>query len=166
MSNITVPVTPGLWVKTAKQIAEHRAELIEEQGGLDPILKEPLKKPCLDHDHFDGRCRGVLSQSTNTFEGFVLKAWMKYVSPYTETSLSQALRNMADYLEVDGSQNKLHGSYLADMTKFLKRVSKETVKTRALKDLGLVIPEDKDKTESIRLYLEAFIERAEEYRYE
>lgn len=166
VSNITVPVTPGLWVKTAKQIADHRNELIAEQDGLDPILKEPLKKPCLDHDHFDGRCRGVLSQCTNTFEGFVLKAWMKYVSEYTQTSLSDALRNLADYLESDGSRSKIHGSYLADMTKFLKRVSKETVKTRALNDLGLVIPEEKDKTESIKLYLEAFIKRSEEYRYD
>lgn len=153
-------------MRTTKQIADLRVELAKAQGGLDPILNEPLRKPCLDHDHFDGRCRGVLSQCTNTFEGLVLKAWMKYVSSYTETSLSQALRNMADYLEQDGSQSMIHGGYLADMTKFLKRITNDTIKARALKDLDLHIPEDADKSTSINLYLEAFVKATEEYRYD
>lgn len=158
-------VTSAKWVKTSAQIAKMREELASEQGGLDPILNEPLKKPCLDHDHFTGRVRGVLSQCTNTFEGYVLKAWMKYVSSYTNTSLSDALRNLADYIEGDHRLNAIHGSYLSDMTKFLKRLTNETIKLRAEKDLGLIIPESCNKTESIHKYLDEFIRQTEDYNY-
>lgn len=166
VSRVTVRVSLGRWVRTSAQISELRDELSKAQKGLDPILKEPLKKPCLDHDHFDGRVRGVLSQCTNTFEGYVLKAWMKYVSAYTDTSLSEALRNMADYLEQDTCGNALHGGYLVDITKFLKRLSNETIKGRALKDFGVVIPEGTDKKESIERYLEEFVKKAEDSMYE
>lgn len=138
---------------------------MKDQNGLDPILGEPLRKPCLDHDHFDGRCRGVLSQCVNTFEGQVLKAWMKYVSEYTQTTLSDALRNLAGYLEQDASGSKIHGSYLADMTKFLKRLTTETIRRRGLEDLGLDIPDTKTKTEAVEMYLTEFIKQTEEYAW-
>jgi len=140
--------------------------VIKQQGGRDPITGDLLQKPCLDHDHFDGRCRGVLSQNVNTFEGQILKAWMKYVSEYTETSLSTALRNLADYLETDLSGNKIHGSYLADMTKFLKRLANETIRRRALQDLALTIPEDKTKTEAVEMYLTEFVIQTEAYKWQ
>ena len=118
-------------MKDAKQIAAFRNKLILEQQGLDPILGEPLRKPCLDHDHFEGKCRGVLSQCVNTFEGYVLKAWMKYVSENTQTSLSTALRNLADYLEQDFSGYPLHGGFKNDMLKFLRRCTNEKIIERA-----------------------------------
>lgn len=151
-----------LWVKDAKQIAAFRALLSKEQNGLDPVLGEPLRKPCLDHDHFGGRCRGVLSQCVNTFEGYVLKAWMKYVSENTETSLSTALRNMADYLEQDFSQYPLHGNYKDDMVKFLRRCTNEKIIERAMTDLGLAIPDGTTKHDSITLYVTEFVRQAEE----
>lgn len=129
------------------------------------MLGEPLRKPCLDHDHFDGRCRGVLSQNVNTFEGQVLKAWMKYVSEYTQTSLSDALRNLADYLEQDVSENKIHGTYLADMTKFLKRLTAETIRRRGMEDLKLDIPDTKTKTEAVEMYLIEFIRQTEKHSW-
>lgn len=135
--------------------------MIKDQGGLDPILKEPLKRPCLDHDHFDGKCRGVLSQCINTFEGYVLKAWMKYVSPNTETSLSEALRNMADYLEQDFYRNPFHSSYKEDMVKFLRRCTNEKIIERAKNDLDMDIPVGTRKDESILLYMTEFIRQVE-----
>lgn len=157
-----MPYSKDLWVKTMKQIADYREMLTKQQNGLDPVIGEPLRKPCLDHDHFGGRCRGVLSQCVNTFEGQVLKAWMKYVSEYTQTSLSDALRNLADYLEQDVGGNKIHGAYLADMTKFLRRLTTETIRRRGLSDLGLDIPDTKTKTESVEMYLTEFIKQTEE----
>ena len=159
-----VEITPELWVKDAKQIASFRENLILKQNGLDPVLGEPLRKPCLDHDHFSGECRGVLSQCVNTFEGYILKAWMKYVSEYTEISLSQALRNMADYLEQDFSDYPLHGAYKDDMVKFLRRCTNEKIIERAMKDLGLVIPEGTLKHDSITMYMKEFIKQVEESR--
>lgn len=155
-------MTPELWVKDAKQIAAFRATLSKEQKGLDPVLGEPLRKPCLDHDHFDGKCRGVLSQCVNTFEGYVLKAWMKYVSEYTQTSLSTALRNMADYLEQDFSQYPIHGNYKDDMVKFLRRCTNDKIIERAMTDLGLVIPDGTAKHDSLTMYIAEFVKQAEE----
>ena len=158
---ISVEMGPGLWLKNAKQIAAFRELLVSEQGGLDPILGEPLRKPCLDHDHFSGETRGVLSQSVNTFEGYVLKAWMKYVSGYTDTSLSEALRNMADYLEKDYYRNPLHGGYKDDMVKFLWRCTVDTIIRRGFEDLDITIPEGLSKPETIEIYIREFVKQAE-----
>ena len=142
-------------MKDAKQIAAFRNKLILEQQGLDAILGEPLRKPCLDHDHFEGKCRGVLSQCVNTFEGYVLKAWMKYVSENTQTSLSTALRNLADYLEQDFSGYPLHGGFKNDMLKFLRRCTNEKIIERAK-------AEGTQKQDSLLLYLTEFVKQTEE----
>lgn len=159
---VSVALSQDLWVKDSRQIATLREKLIFDQNGLDPILGEPLRKPCLDHDHFEGKCRGVLSQCVNTFEGYVLKAWMKYVSAYTETSLSTALRNLADYLEQDYSRSPIHTGYKDDMLKFLRRCTNEKIIERAESDLGLIIPQGTQKHESITLYLAEFVRQTEE----
>ena len=140
-----MPLTPELWVKDAKQIAAFRNKLILEQQGLDPILGEPLRKPCLDHDHFEGKCRGVLSQCVNT-----------------QTSLSTALRNLADYLEQDFSGYPLHGGFKNDMLKFLRRCTNEKIIERAKADLGIIIPEGTQKQDSLLLYLTEFVKQTEE----
>ncbi|BDU13526.1 hypothetical protein [Escherichia phage phiWec189] len=158
---VKAPVHNG-WLKDSKDIANFRKELSEEQDGLDPILCEPLRKPCLDHDHLTGRCRGVLSQCTNTFEGYVLKYWMKYCNEYTDCSLSEALRRMADYLEKDYSDFPLHKNYRDDMTKFLRRCSKATIIARAESDLNLVIDPECTKHEAIEFYMQEFIKKTEE----
>lgn len=158
---VKAPVADG-WLKDSKDIANFRKVLSEEQGGLDPILCEPLRKPCLDHDHMTGHCRGVLSQCVNTFEGYVLKYWMKYCNEYTDCSLSEALRRMADYLEKDYSDLPLHKNYRDDMTKFLRRCSKAAIVERAVSDLGLEIHPDVGKHEAIEAYMKEFIKQTEE----
>lgn len=156
-----MPLSADLWVKDAKQIAAFREQLILSQNGLDPVLGEPLRRPCLDHDHFDGKCRGVLSQNINTFEGYILKAWMKYVSEYTNTSLSEALRNLANYLEQDFSKFPFHGGYKDDMLKFLWRCTNDKIIERAETDLGLRIPAGTQKHDSITLYMTEFVRQTE-----
>ena len=158
---VKAPVTCR-WLKDSKEIAALRKEMSEEQGGLDPVLGEPLRKPVLDHDHADGHCRGVLSQCVNTWEGYITKYWMKYVAEYTDCSLSEALRRMADYLENDYSDLPFHKNYRDDMTKFLRRCSKATIIARAKKDLNLDIPEDLTKHEAIEAYMQEFIKHTEE----
>lgn len=158
---VKAPVTCK-WLKDSKEIAALREEMSEEQSGLDPVLGEPLRKPVLDHDHADGHCRGVLSQCVNTWEGYITKYWMKYVAEYTDCSLSEALRRMADYLENDYSDLPFHKNYRDDMTKFLRRCSKATIIARAKKDLNLDIPEGLTKHEAIEAYMQEFIKYTEE----
>lgn len=87
---------------------------------------------------------------------------MKYVSLHTETSLSTALRNLADYLERDFSSHPLHPSYKDDMLKFLRRCSNEKIIERAKQDLGLDIPSTTKKQDSIILYMKEFVRQTEE----
>lgn len=150
------------WVNDAKAKKALRDALIIEQKGLCPILQEPMDNPCLDHDHFDGRVRGVIGSKVNMFEGSVSKLWQKMLADSTQTTLSVALRNLADYLEQDTSGNLLHGSIVEDQKKFLRRLTKETIIRRGKSDLGIDIPEDIEKSDQIRLYLTEFIKRLEE----
>lgn len=155
-------MNPNLWLKNTTEIKTYRENQSKIQKGLDPILKEPLKRACLDHCHFTGEVRGVLSQCINTFEGYVLKYWMKYVQDYTNLSLSEALRNLADYLEADYSENPLHYKFVEDQKKALKRMSKETIKRRMYSDLGVTVAnEDSLKDDLIDEYLRHFIKHYE-----
>lgn len=161
-SCLSFPREEILWVYNNKEIKELRDKMIKEQDGIDPITKEILTSPCLDHDHFEGRCRGVLNMNTNTFEGQVLRAWMRYVSEYTTTSLSEALFNLAIYLEKDYSINPLHGQHIRDMYKALRRMNKATIIARAKSDFNVEINDSLSKDDMIILYMTTFIKREEE----
>lgn len=139
-----------------------REELLREQNGLCPILGEPIKDPCLDHDHFEGKVRGVIGKKINLFEGQVTKLWGKHLADHTSTPLSVALRNLADYLEKDDSCNMLHGGIVDDQKTALRRMTKETIARRGSSDLGITISEELEKSEMIREYLEAFVTHLEE----
>lgn len=104
----------------------------------------------------------VLSQATNSWEGMVVKYWMKYVQHNTERSLSFALHNLANYLEEDYSNNPLHPYLIADQRKFLERCTIPKIIERAKLDLGLDLVHNADKETLIVSYLEEFIKQREE----
>lgn len=151
------------WVYDTSEIKAERLRLIKEQGGIDPITGHELVRPCLDHDHFEGRVRGVLSSKINLFEGQVLKYWQKHTQDHPDWNLTTVLRNMADYLERDVSHMKLHGKYLDDMKKFLWRCSVETIVRRAKEDFNVdLITESVDKANLIGQYISLMAKEAEE----
>lgn len=149
------------WVSTPKQITTLKNKLLKQQQNICPILKEPIIKPCLDHDHVEGYVRGVIGSRINLFEGQVTKLWGKYLSDHTDISLSNALRNLADYLEVDHQDSILHSGIIKDQQKALKRMTKETLVRRAKEDLGLVFNLTMPSSEMIETYLEAFRDKLE-----
>lgn len=161
VKRITIKLSKSHWVSSDKDKTALRQTLLNDQGNIDPILKEPVTKPCLDHDHVEGYVRGVLSSRVNLFEGSVTKLWGRHLEGHTQTSLSEALRNMADYLERDYSDNPLHGKFVDDQKSALRRMTIETINRRAMDDLGIVLV-DGDKAELIRQYLEEFVRKAEE----
>lgn len=126
-----------------------------------------MADPCLDHDHYDGKCRGVIGSTLNLFEGGVQKLWSKHMEGKTGLTMSETLRRLADYLEKDFSQNKLHGEIVADLKKSLKRWTKETIARNGHQNFGIVIDESLDKGEMITIYVKEFVRRLEEdYLYE
>lgn len=126
-----------------------------------------MTNPCLDHDHFDGKCRGVIGATLNLFEGQVQKLWSKHMEDKTSLTMSEVLRRLADYLEADQSHMKLHGEIVADLKKSLKRWTKETISRNGYLNFGIVIDDNLDKGEMITIYVTEFVRRLEEsYLYE
>ena len=107
-------------IKNSEEAAVYRDALAIKQNNIDPITKSTLIDKVLDHQHFgDQKCRGVLNRNTNTFEGRVYNTWIRYIKNYTDLSLSEVLRNLADYLEEDYSSNKIHHTAIVvDTNKF------------------------------------------------
>lgn len=156
-----------LWVNGSKDIAVYRNELLIQQGGKCAILSEPMLKPCLDHDHYDGKCRGVIGSALNMFEGGVQKLWSKHMEDKTSLTMSETLRRLADYLENDYSNNKFHGEIINDLKKALKRRTKETIVLNGLNNLGIIIDPALEKGDMISLYIAEFTKKLEEsYLYE
>ena len=79
------------------------------QNGIDPITKEPFKETVVqDHCHITQHCRAALNRNSNAFEGLVTNAYTRCLKWLTNAPLPELLRNLAEYLEVDYSNNPYH----------------------------------------------------------
>ncbi len=107
-----------------KDVQRVRDLLLKEQNNLDPLTKEKMVRPCLDHRH-DSDCfvRGVLSRESNSFEGKVSGAFARYLSWMTSTSLPDVLRNLADYYEKGVDTRFRHPEYKKELTKVFMRLN-------------------------------------------
>lgn len=126
----------GVSLYTASDIKRVKDELVKQQKGIDPILKEPFKEVvATDHDHTSQHIRSALNRNTNAFEGLVTNAYKRCLQWLTDKPLPEILRNLADYLEKDYSHNPYH-------PKWMKRVAidfnklKEGDKDKVLVELG------------------------------
>jgi hypothetical protein len=102
---------------SVKEIKEVRERLVKEQKGIDPILKEPFPEAAVcDHDHGTQHVRAALSRNVNAFEGKILNSYIRCLSWLTNKPLPEILRNLADYLEVDYSNNPYHPAWIKRVT--------------------------------------------------
>lgn len=117
---------------TVADVKRVREELEKYQGGIDPILKEPFKETtCLDHDHLSQKVRGVLGRNSNAFEGKVQRGFLRCLKWQTDLTLPQILRNMAEYLEQDFSNNPHHPAWI-------KRVQIDFAKLSASRQIDVL----------------------------
>ena len=107
-------------LKNSSEAAKYRHELLKKQKGLDPITKEKVTDPVLDHNHKgEQECRAVLDRTVNSFEGKVQNAFDRYIKHLTDKNLPTILRNLADYYEQDYSETAIHHTALTiDVKKF------------------------------------------------
>ncbi len=117
-------------LKNSKEAGIYRKKLLAEQGGIDPITKEEVYDPVLDHAHFgEQRCRAVLQRECNSFEGKVQNSFNRYMKHLTDKELPEVLRNLADYLEMDNSDKDIHHTALTvDVNKVMRRPAGEQKK--------------------------------------
>lgn len=114
-----------------KDVKELRDRWHTEQEYICPIFKKKYSQSemVLDHDHTSGYCRGSIHRNANQFEGKVRKAFTRFGCS-KEIELVQCLRNLADYLESNKSNEKV---LYPVKTKRKKRVKRKSIKRKSIK---------------------------------
>lgn len=152
---------------TAKGIKVYREKVLKEveEAGAGvvtcPLLKCPLDthkavSPVLDHDHQSGLCRSVISLNSNSWLGRIENSWYRFCDKHTDLTLSEALRNVADYLEVDYSNNPEHPEHRAKAKRRVRRWKDETLIQKVEKE-GVEVPEGVSRRKLVDLYLETCV---------
>jgi len=129
-------------IQNYKQLAQSdipiiRERLLQKQGGLCAICKEPAKTPCLDHEHKkrlkgSGRVRGVLCSACNVFLAKMENNCIRYGIGFKD--LPRILRNVVEYIE------KKHTRYMhpseREKPKKLKKSSHNKLKKLYTEEFG------------------------------
>lgn len=151
------------WLRTSTEIKNYREELAKQQDNKCAVTGSELKRPCLDHDHLTGKCRGVLESNVNMFEGRLYKQYKKYLSA-CGLSYPDFLIALGTYLN-DCSKNTgqpLHHKTAEDRHKSLQSSTKANAIKRLKMDCGVrVSGHHHSKADVIDLYMETFIRNLE-----
>lgn len=122
---------------TRDEITNEKQRLLKEQRGVDPILKEEIqeKDAVCDHCHVTHHTRAALHRQTNAFEGLVFNAYKRCLEWLTDKPLSDILRNLAEYVEKDYSNNPYHNGWVKRVSIDFNKL-KEPSKDAVLQSLG------------------------------
>jgi hypothetical protein len=71
----------------------------ENKETVCPVFNIALDDAVVDHDHHTGVVRGCLHRQANAWEGKVWNAWKRYGGNNAGVSYTEALRNLADYID-------------------------------------------------------------------
>lgn len=142
---------------TQGDIKKIRDQLSKEQQGIDPILNEAFfETQVLDHDHKTQRVRAVLNRNVNAFEGLVYNAYLRCIKWVTDKPLPEVLRGLADYLEVDYSNNPYHPSWMKSVKSRFNKLNSKGM-SYVLTSLGK--EEGKNVTERKKLFASLLLDR-------
>ncbi len=122
---------------TAVEIKKEKLRLLNQQQGIDPILKEVIqdRDSVCDHSHVTQHTRAALHRQSNAFEGLVFNAYKRCLEWITDKPLPELLRNLAEYLEQDYSDNPYHNGWVKRCTTLYNKL-KEPSKDNVLVQLG------------------------------
>lgn len=121
-------------ILTTKETKAYKEKLFHKQNGICPLCQRELdtaiEKNHLDHDHAldgaqAGRVRGLLCLYCNPVEGKMLNEFKRSGLASRSVNYVRYLRQLADYLEADNSQNAIHQRLPTDLKARFKRLSKE-----------------------------------------
>lgn len=122
----------------AKDKKEVRQLLLKEQNGLCALTGLPIdeSKAVLDHCHNNHFVRGVLHRSVNSCLGVFENAWKRHMKWWYNGTLSDFLRECANYIEQPQDNRYIHDNWLkACQSKF--NALDEKSKAAVLKDMAL-----------------------------
>lgn len=148
---------------TTKEIKEFRDEQIKKQNGIDPITKEPFKEVQVqDHCHSTQHCRAALNRNSNAFEGLVFNAYKRCLKWLTDVPLPELLRNLANYLEEDYSDNPYHTGWMKAVKIEFNKLSSSQMK-QVLQHFNK--PDGKNLQERKKLFNEIVLDRENGFCY-
>ena len=159
-----VKLDPDVWLKDSKAIAAYRESLLIEQDYLCAISGLPLNKDNSvgDHDHINGRMRGILENSTNALEGMFLSKFNKLkMSERYGLDFPQFLINMGEYLQQDNSDKPYHYKYMSDLRNHIKRLNREEIVDKLFKEFNIKESPTTEKGELVRRYTQEFVDMVE-----
>lgn len=123
---------------TADDVNRVRKALVELQGGIDPVTKEELRTPCLDHLHDSTQqVRGVLSREINVLVGKIENTYTRNIKYWCDLPLPFLLRGIADYLEQEPLEI-IHPNWKKKATTAFNKLSAKE-QDRVLKNFGYSI---------------------------
>lgn len=123
-----------------------------------PLLGQTQFTPVVDHDHYTGRIRGVVSLEGNALLGKI-ENFFRTRCVHAEKALPEVLRRMADYLEFD--QGPFHPVGVRQLTKRFSRAA-VTVQKELLKELNAdseLVSACKNTQQRVKLYRKLLISK-------
>jgi len=139
-----------------------RDSLLMEQKGKDAVtsIEIPDKQAVLDHNHNTQFVRAVLHRQVNAALGKLEGVYTRYLSWWYPRSLSEFLRECADYLEKPDDSRYLHPGWMKKIkTEFnkLPEGSKDNILVK------LKQPKGKNTAERKKLFAKAILTKKLEY---
>lgn len=140
------------------ELADYR----EENAPIScPLLGQTEFTPVVDHDHYTGRIRGVVSLEGNALLGKI-ENFFRTRCVNAEKKLPDVLRRMADYLEFE--QGPFHPVGVRQLTKRFARASVVDQK-ELLQQLNAdseIVAACKNTKQRVKLYRKLLIAKEEE----
>ena len=138
---------------------EVREFLTREQNNLCAITNLPIedKQHILEHAHDENMyIRGVTSRQANSALGVIERAWLRYLKWWYNGTLSDFLRQCADYLERPHDVRWRHDMWLRKITTLFNKLpakSQDNVLQYLLKTKG------KNSEERKKLFKKALLSK-------
>ena len=152
------------WVRGSDQIKKLRDEL---STGSCPVTgtvytESGMDSSCLDHCHYEGVVRGVLSARSNLWLGSIEKYMKKRLGKNAD--LVESLEKLVDYLKQSKELEPiLHGAIIDAEKTRITRWKNETIYNKLVeKGLDLKQLNEYDKRDLVELHLQQFIKEKEE----
>lgn len=122
---------------TPADVKRVRESLYKEQEGKDALTGLPLdiKQAVTDHNHKTQYVRGVLHRQSNVVVGKIENLWVRYLKFWYSGTLSDFLRQAANYIEKEDDNRYLHPKWIQRVCTDFNKLS-EASKKAVLADLG------------------------------
>lgn len=119
---------------TEEDKIQYRQGLFNNQRGVCPLCDEVMnvEDGVLDHHHGTGHCRQVICNMCNVSEGKIKKVFFRFVG-HRGVDFSGFLRRLADYLEVDYTDQPLHTTHRTELQLKLHVLVKNLKKLKRVK---------------------------------